>query len=1514
MTYFPVRTVTKVPSLLLVLVVLMISVLATVTAYSQTYDLTVDVLVNSSNIRGYSTVAGSPGEYQRYVERYLEHLQIPYRVIDTSMQGPPTDLGSVQLIVAAHTGLSLSASWQQAILQAVQGGSGFVNFDADLDIGTQPHIQGIFGATNSYLGPTATLIDVPAAVMPDGTSPHYIAAMQIGFQDTPAGDRIYNFHQDSNNVQQVATPTILLGAQGTVIAKIGSSPLILARQTSGGRAVDFTTYDFMRPDRFGFMMGIDDLIWRSMVWAARKPFIVRGYPRFYTSQMDDEVVGWGQRLQDLWNPAYTGTVSSNGTGGPWKVTAMAQLVNLQPGGQDRTAAIADVNSGNLKIAFHTNTGISQGDLYWNPQSPSSLTDAQWQTNLAYALQVMQGNGGSDTLPPLSKSMVPHFWNLSNNVGYDIWHSLGTRYLTEIQQPGAYYSYGPPKPDSMRLFLHPFRVYEIPPTGVNPNELYPLYYADYLTVGSTASLPPVQFFAFATQLLGNQFPSFDARWPNDGQSVSVQESVNNFTEYTWRFWSGMAPVQVYNHDGGSFDNSTEPERQQAITQISSFLNTNGVQHIFMENLGAYMCARVSSLLGTAQATSSTLTLNFTGNAADIDGNLVPTNFYIFYGDNEGIQQQVPGFMGGYTYSTPNAAPSAIGISKTDLTFGSLPGGPPSTQTVTVSNTGSGTLTYTAQSNVSWMTATAGSGTAPDTLTVTVDPAGLSGGAYTGVVQITSAGAINNPQQIDVTFDVQGPTLGVSGNSLNFSGFANTANPAAQNILVSNNGAGTLNWTASSSAPWLQLSATSGAITSGAPYSLAITPNIAGLRAGTYAGTVTISSSNAVSGSPQTVNVTLTLTGIMMQATFPGPTLDGWAYSPQGLPTGWSLSNGAVSYNGSGATQIYAGNSTWANYTVQTGFLLSVLSNYPGGIRGYINPSTGASYAAWLYPAEGVIKLWRTSVWSINTSATLLGTSSHLTMDNVKWHTLALSINAGQIVAYYDGVPAVSATDATLSGGMIALDVSSKPIQFANVLVTGNQAINTALTSPQSGYTFTVASGTKSSTQALQTSTSDGTIAAWSALSVLPWLTVTSPTGPTPGNATVQVNATSLAPGSYSGQLNVSSFGATNGPVTLPITVNVTQPSTNQLTFSPASLTFAGAVGGTAPAAQSLSISSTTAGLAFSVSSDSNWLTSPTSGTTSASLEVTVNQAGMAVGTYTGHLTISAPGAMNPTTTVTVKLTVSNPALVAAPASLSFVGSTTSSSPSQNVTITKSFGGAVDWTGSYTSTWFSPSTQAGTTPSTLQVVANSSGQPAGTYADTFTLVPPAGSGLTSLQLPVSLRVGTLLFSDNFTSSTNWTVSPMGHGTGWTIVNNTFAYNGGGATQQYAGSSSWADYTVQADVNLSTANNYPGGLRFRLNTATGSGYALWLYPSVSQVKLIKAPNWNIDTGSSTLITASKVSLPVGKHHVRIDVKGSTITAWVDYVQVLSITDSTYPTGAIALDVSNQPVAFSNISVVSY
>jgi uncharacterized protein (DUF2345 family) len=72
-------------------------------------------------------------------------------------------------------------------------------------------------------------------------------------------------------------------------------------------------------------------------------------------------------------------------------------------------------------------------------------------------------------------------------------------------------------------------------------------------------------------------------------------------------------------------------------------------------------------------------------------------------------------------------------------------------------------------------------------------------------------------------------------------------------------------------------------------------------------------------------------------------------------------------------------------------------------------------------------------------------------------------------------------------------------------------------------------------------------------------------------------------------------------------------------------------------------------------------------------------------------------------------------------------------------------------------------------------------------------------------------------------------------------------------------------------------------------------------------------MNSGITTLATVSKV-LAKGTHHIRVDAQGSSITVFIDNVQVISATDTTYASGAIGLDVSNQPVAFANVSVVSF
>jgi len=87
--------------------------------------------------------------------------------------------------------------------------------------------------------------------------------------------------------------------------------------------------------------------------------------------------------------------------------------------------------------------------------------------------------------------------------------------------------------------------------------------------------------------------------------------------------------------------------------------------------------------------------------------------------------------------------------------------PSSQSLAVSNTGGGTLTFTTSDDASWLAATPASGTAPATVTVAVTTLGLARGTYTGTVRVTAAGATGSPGDIPVTLTVSPPSTGLVG---------------------------------------------------------------------------------------------------------------------------------------------------------------------------------------------------------------------------------------------------------------------------------------------------------------------------------------------------------------------------------------------------------------------------------------------------------------------------------------------------------------------------------------------------------------------------------------------------------------------------------------------------------------------------------------------------------------------------------------------------------------------------------
>src|SRR5215510_14363581 len=137
---------------------------------------------------------------------------------------------------------------------------------------------------------------------------------------------------------------------------------------------------------------------------------------------------------------------------------------------------------------------------------------------------------------------------------------------------------------------------------------------------------------------------------------------------------------------------------------------------------------------------------TGRATNIAGDGVPANADTT--DQDFALVIYNGSSGGATQPT-------IGVNPTSLSFTATAGGSnPANQTITVTNTGGGTLNFTASDDASWLTVSPASGTAPSTLTASVNIRGLAAGAYNGTITISATGATNTPVSVPVTLTVNG----------------------------------------------------------------------------------------------------------------------------------------------------------------------------------------------------------------------------------------------------------------------------------------------------------------------------------------------------------------------------------------------------------------------------------------------------------------------------------------------------------------------------------------------------------------------------------------------------------------------------------------------------------------------------------------------------------------------------------------------------------------------------------------
>ena len=508
-----------------------------------------------------------------------------------------------------------------------------------------------------------------------------------------------------------------------------------------------------------------------------------------------------------------------------------------------------------------------------------------------------------------------------------------------------------------------------------------------------------------------------------------------------------------------------------TRGTAALATNAWTHLASTYDGTTLRLYVNGTQVSSRAVSGSMTAN-TG-VLSIGGNGVWGEWFAGMLDEVRVYNralpasEIAGDMATPVTCSGPPQPPALSVTPATLAFNGTQGGAsPAAKTISVSNTGGGTLSWTASETATWLSVAPASGTNAGTITVTPNTSGLTAGTYTTDVTIAAPGAGGSPKTVAVTLTVDPPppVLTTSPASLSFSGTAGAADPAAKTISVSNTGGGTLNWTASESATWLSVSPGSG---TGAG-TITVTPAIAGLAAGTYTTDVTVTATGA-GGSPKTIPVTLTL-------------------DPPATPPVLSVSPASLSFSAA---------------------------------------QGGASPAA---------------------------------------------------------------------------------------------------------KTLTV------------TNTGGGTLS-WTAADDAAWLSVAPASGTGSGSITVTASVAGLTAGTYTATVTVAAPGVSGSPKDIPVTFTVDPPPPPALAVSPSTVAFSATVGGSAPAAQNVSVTNTGSGtLNWTAADDAAWLTVTPSGTAPSNLTLTPSISGLAAGTYTATVTVTAAGATGSPKSIAVTLTV-NPSVPA-----------------------------------------------------------------------------------------------------------------------------------------------------------------------------------------------------------------------------------------------------------------------------
>ena len=498
-------------------------------------------------------------------------------------------------------------------------------------------------------------------------------------------------------------------------------------------------------------------------------------------------------------------------------------------------------------------------------------------------------------------------------------------------------------------------------------------------------------------------------------------------------------------------------------------------------------------------------------------------------------------------------SNLTVSTSTLNFTYTLGAPaPTSQSFNVGGTSGLVFTATAatKSGGSWLSAVATSPT-PGSVNVSINTSGLAAGSFTGTVTVASAGLTS--QVVNVNLTVTAPALTASPTSLTFNFALGGTTPAAQplNIL----GGSGLAYTASAGAAWLSVSSgASGTL----PSVLSISVNTASLTAGTYQSSITITATGA-SNSPFAIPVTFkvssgtsTITVSPSSLSF-SATIGGTAPASQSVNVTGSTATGVTisSIGGSWLSASISASTTPAVITVSTSQANLTAGTYTGTVVVTAKTASDSpqNIAVSLVVSSATLTANPTSLSFTATPGSTSTPAQTINITSTGASTLSISTANGPWLTV---VSSSTTTPATLTVGVDTSSLTAGTYN-ATISIASAGATNSPLILPialvvsakpklaasPTSLTFTTQTG--AANPASQSIALSGSSALPLSATASPsWLSVSLGASTTPSTLVVNVNSKGMTAGSYQGTITITSTGASNTPVIIPVTLSVSAP--------------------------------------------------------------------------------------------------------------------------------------------------------------------------------------------------------------------------------------------------------------------------------------------------------------------------------------------------------------------------------------